>query len=214
MNLTRQIQFLFEIYSEDTIRYDITEQSDTKLLGESLGKFFLESFKTGTPVKGMYVFGRIGMGKTVLSTAIINSFENTKDLLIDVKHRVDYRYYDTYPACHHVDYYRFGRTNFPCNEQIQLKENEMIIAEWADNLIKRNKLYFEEDRIDIELYHCFDKKNICKELSTPVFNKNITAEGSMRFASLVGYGNGIQVIKKLKKDKNLQHMIVDSSELD
>lgn len=213
MNLIRQSKFLFQTYFKNSIRYDITEQSDTKLLGQYLGKLFLESFKNNIPVKGMYVFGRIGMGKTVLSTAIINSFENTENLLIDVKHRIDYRYYDTYPACHHIDYYRLGRNAFPYNERIQLKDNEMIIAEWSDNLIKRNKLYFEKDRIDIELYHCFDKKNICRELSTPVFSKNITTEGSMRFASLIGYGNGVSIIKSLKQIDELSRLIVNPDEL-
>lgn len=210
----RKPRFMFKEYTDETIRFDITKQNDTKILGTKIGKHILNSFKNNHPIKGVYIFGRIGMGKTVLSTAIINSFENTDDLLIDVKHKIQYRYYDTYPGCYHLDYYSFLRSDFQWKEKIQLNDNEMIIAEWSDYLPKRPISYFEDDKIEIELYPCFDKKTICTQRGVEKLNfTTITADGSMRFATFIGYGNGIDLIKKLKIDKDLEPIIVDPNEL-
>ena len=210
----RKQRFMFKEYSENTIRFDITNQSDTKLLGTEFGKLILQSFIDECPVKGVYTFGRIGMGKTVFSTAIINSFNNIEDLLIDVKHKVRYRFYDTYPKCHHLDYYDFLRPDFEYKNKIDLKPDEIIIAEWSEYIPKRPIDWFEPDKIEIELYHCFDKKSICTERKSDILNFNtITSEGSMRFASMIGYGNGIKIIQKLKEINSIQHLIVNPSEL-
>lgn len=215
--LKRKDRFLFSSYSTGTIRYDITKLSDTKLLGKKLGIEFLNSFKNNIPVKGMYVFGRIGMGKTVLATELIRNFENTDDLLIDVKHKVQYRYYDTYPKCYHLDYFYFLQDDFQWKNKIELKDDEMIIAEWSDYLPRSPKDpidYFEEDRIEVELYYCFDKKNICKEHWTNALNfTTITNDDSMRFASFIGYGKGINFIESLKQDQELNSLIVDPKDL-
>lgn len=211
--LGRKPRFLFKEYSEGTIRYDITNQTDTKLLGKKIGSLVLQSFKSNLPVKGIYTFGRIGMGKTVLSTEIIKRFENTEDLLIDVKHGVKYRHYDTYPQCWHIDYFDYFYDS-RLKTKFDLKEDEMIIAEWSDYIPKRPVNFFENDKIEIELYHCFDKKDIVTKTRTKVLNfDTITSEGSMRFASMIGYGNGIAVIEALKKDKELSKIVVDPSEL-
>lgn len=213
-SLPRKSRFLFKNYSKDTIRFDITKQIDTKLLGEKIGCLILQSFKNNFPVKGIYTFGRIGMGKTVLSTTIIKNFENTEDLLIDVKHGVKYRHYDTYPQCWHIDYFDYFIDN-KLRIKTDLKEDELIIAEWSDYLSKRPVNFFEENRIEIELYHCFDKKDITTKTKTKVLNfDTITSEGSMRFASMIGYGNGIAVIEALKQDQELSKIVVDPSELD
>lgn len=210
----RKDRFLFKEYTEGKIRYDITSQNDTKLLGSVFGSVILSNFKHDNKIQGIYTFGRIGMGKTVFSTAIIKSFENTEDLLIDVKHGVRYRFYDTFPKCHHIDYYDVRCPDFEYKDKIELKENELIIAEWSER-IQRNPIDFlEEDRIEVELYHCFDKKSICNEHFTDYLNfSTITSEGSMRFASFIGYGKGIAVVEELKAKEEVKHLIVDQNEL-
>ena len=211
----RRKRFLFKEYSVGLCRFNITQQDDTKILGSKIGLQVLSVFHNNIPIKGIYVFGRIGMGKTVLSTSIIKSFENTEDLLIDIKHKVIYRYYDTYPKCYHLDYYSFLRKDFPWKEKIELKSDELIIAEWSDYLPKQPVNYFENDRIEIELFYCFDKKDIITQTKVDAINFNeITADNSMRFASLIGYGAGIQLIENLKNDSELKQLIVDPTELE
>lgn len=210
----RKERFLFKEYSDETVRFDITDMNNTKLLGNVLGTAILKSFKDNIPVKGMYTFGRIGMGKTVLSTETIKSFENTEDLLIDIKHRVIYRYYDTYPKCYHLDYYNYLRLDFPYKDRIILDSDSMIIAEWSEYVPKYPINYFEDNRIEIELFHCKDKKDIVTQRKTDILNfSTITEEGTMRFASCIGYGNGIDLIKKLKMEQSIQALIVDPNEL-
>lgn len=212
--LGRKKRFLFKEYTDGTIRYDITDQNNTKILGKIVGQQILDSFKNNIPIKGLYVFGRIGMGKTVFSTEVIKNFESTEDLLIDVKHKIQYRYYDTYPKCYHIDYYDFLH-DFKWKEKIELKTDEMIIAEWSDFLPKRPINYFENDRIEIELYHCFNKKDICTQTKTKVLDFNeITKEGSMRFGTIIGYGNGIQIVENIKQNIDVKQFEVDPKELD
>lgn len=205
--LKRKQKFLFKENNIGTVRYDITNQSNSKILGENLGLQILNSFKNNVPLKGLYVFGRIGMGKTVLATAVISNFENTKDLLIDIKHRIQYRYYDTYPRCYHLDYYSYRRKDFQWKNKIELNSDEIIIAEWSEYLPSN---YFENDRIEIELYHCYNKNDIYEKINTRVLDfSEITSEGSLRFASLIGYGNGIQIIENIKDNNKLNNFIVN-----
>ena len=205
--LKRKQKFLFKENGIDTVRYDITKQSNSKVLGENLGIQILNSFKNNIPINGLYVFGRIGMGKTVLATAIINNFENTEDLLIDIKHDIQYRYYDTYPKCYHLDYYSYRHKDFQWKNKIKLNSDEIIIAEWSEYLPIN---FFEKDRIEIELYHCYNKNDVYEKIKTRVLDfSEITSEDSLRFASLIGYGNGIKIIENLKNIDNLNNFISD-----
>ncbi len=187
---------MFPEESENAACYDITDIKETENLGKHLGKLITQSFKDDAPVKGLYLFGKIGIGKSILVKNIINSMEKNTDKEIDVARREDTRKYNmVYPNVLHNDYYSNRFSRFYESAPI-LNKNEMIIAEWADNL---KDDFFDKDRIEIELLYLLpdesfsEKKTVLIRETKEMENPDVT-----RYATLIGYGNGIDVIEKLK----------------
>lgn len=199
--IKRQKQFMFQEPSNAQARFDITKQEDCKQLGQQIGSTILQFFKEKTPVKGVYVYGRIGIGKTILSTHIVKSFDNVENLLIDIKHKVPFRKYSCWPAVYAYDCYSRRNAFYRNLWNSQLGDfpamglDEMILVQWSEWFPKEK---MENDRIEIELMHCMDEQELWTNLSMTENAIDLNRPKTMHFASLCGYGNGAAAVEMLK----------------
>ncbi len=200
-NIPRQKQFMFQEPANAQARFGITEQEESADLGRRIGSVILSLCRRRTPVKGVYVFGRIGIGKTILSTNLVKSFDDAEDLLVDIKHRVLFRKYSCWPAVYAYDCYSrrdpFGvrAWNRNIGKFPAMGQEEMILVQWAEWFPKER---MEADRIEIELMHCMDEKELWTRPSMTENAEDLNRPGTMRFASMCGYGNGCAAVEMLK----------------
>lgn len=198
--LERDEKFMYSDDSENTFRVDITDKSNTEKLGKLIGNLIVETYNENNPLKAIYLTGVAKTGKTTLTENIMKSFSAPDDFTIDRKPK--YQIYDNvYPKVHHIDYFAKRHLAKGINKE-SLNEDEFLIAEWPDAL---NPEQLEENRLEIECEIILENETITgKKLDfiTRYIHFDKEERSHTRYATIIGYGNGIELLKKVKEQYN------------
>lgn len=193
--INRKQQFMFSEETENTVRFDVTLKEQIENLGKRIGQLILKSYKDMEPVMGVYIFAKHGNGKSLLVRNIVENLEKVENT--NVLPRMRKQKYTTYPVVQHIDYWQSPEIPI-YNSKVVLSDNELLIAEWADNLKEE---YYEPNRIEIELLKLEENENIDeKESFIMTLGDREENDGKRKIATIVGYGYGKNLVENLKNE--------------
>ncbi len=192
-------KFKYDKDVENTLRLSISNENDTLALGNEIGNIISSMYHLNVPVTGIYLYGKFRIGKSTLIKGIVNSLEHIENNeKVDVKRMTRFQKYEmVYPNVYHIDYFKDRFTGFQVTP-IELKDNEMLIAEWPETL---NENSLEKNRIEIELLELGPNENITEKSDVMIYQK--LQHRQALYASMIGYDNGVQLIWKLKENYNV-----------
>lgn len=126
-------------------------------------------------ISGIYLYGKYKIGKSTLANSITNNLNQKVT---------------------HIDFFSKRYTGKPV-KKIELSENEILIAEWPE-VLEDNA--FEENRLEIEFCELKENESITEKSEVLIYNKS--PENRTLYVTMIGYGNGIELLKKVKEQYN------------
>lgn len=181
---------------KDAFRIDVSSKECMSWLGRTVGSLAVKSFRRGTPVKAVCLYGACGAGKSFLANEILHGLEDASDCTIEGRTRFNV-FPDTFPKCKHVDWWMWRRNPasrlLPEYRRPVLAGDEFLIGEWCSEIPSE---WLEEDRLDIEVSCGNSIEWAVKRRFIPVLSiEEIMASApsqqwKVRVATLAGFGNG------------------------
>ena len=137
---------------DGVLRLNASNPDAVDSVGKAIGQFILASFRRQKPVRGIYLYGGYGSGKTRTANAILQGFQNADGVHLESKTRQNL-IESTFPKFRHIDYWlAFQSPVFlrilPEYAVPRFCGDEVLAAEWC---LRLPETYFCKDRIEIEM---------------------------------------------------------------
>ena len=202
---------------EDVFRLNIPDINVTKLIGRLIGTCIADNFHERKPVHEVCLYGGYGAGKSTFSNSIFSGFDNAKGFEIKGQTRLQ-KIEETFPKCRHIDY-RLHSGNpliwkmIPEYKIPTVEDDEILIGEWCEYLPND---YLLEDRLEIEIISSRTIEGAMKKMEyyAPMSKGQIAImnfinkQPKVRLISIVGFGNGQLVVKRLAEAEISRSLVV------
>lgn len=202
----RRKDFAFQHPGLGQARFLIAEIESTRLLGSEIGKSIVNSFKNGQPAYEALLFGDSMSGKSKIANWMFKEFKGSDGKSLNPQTSME-RFSDTFPQCLHIDYWRHEGLHKLMYRGWNRRDNEFLLAEWSERMPSQA---IHPDRIEIEMLNCNEIEDAWKRLSfISTFDKSLErwrSSGNIRIASIIGNGNGIEIVESIKSSECLKSL--------
>ena len=194
--LKRKHQFIYSGEKENSIRINVAHIDATMHLGGIIGQWFIERHhESGC---NLYLFGRIGIGKSTLVKGILEEFQGASETPSFSSSIV--KHYNTIPRCVVIDHWAYAkRMHNEYKRQIIAEPAEVFISESSERISPEE---FLSDRIEIELLSTEKIANVETQRETKKGAFTRVKSEYARIATVCAYGTNVGIIDKIKEDMN------------
>ena len=129
--------------------------------------------------QALYLFGKLGLGKTTLTRSIVQALPGSERAEVDSPSFTLCHHYPTTPPIFHGDLYRLPENSAMPEEFLDIPNSALFILEWPENLHIKE---YTEDRLDI--FISFDEK------TTETLDNKVKSCEKKRMIMMKAHGQG------------------------